>query len=122
MAATDKTYRSQKTLDYVFAASCVLLLLSTLWMLIQDFNREFKTVQRDFRDVETALNERLMLNTLPEPDAVKDRQRAVADARQDLADQRAKLSELERQLAANREKNDNTYRTIKADYDSRMSY
>ena len=33
------------------------MLLSTLWMLVQDFNREFKAVQREFREVETALTE-----------------------------------------------------------------
>ena len=32
MAATDKTYRNQKTLDIVFAVSCILMLLSSFWM------------------------------------------------------------------------------------------
>ena len=51
MAATDKPYRNQQTLNVVFAVSCVAMLLTTLWMLVDDYNREFKTVQRKFRDV-----------------------------------------------------------------------
>ncbi len=67
MAATDKPYRKQKTLDIVFAVSCLLMLLSVLWMLVADYNREFKAVQRSFRDVESVLNERQMLAQLPDP-------------------------------------------------------
>src|SRR5262245_9874561 len=100
MAATDKTHRNQKTLDYVFAVSCVLLLLSTLWMFVQDFNREFKTVQRTFRDVETTLNERLMLDKMPDPDTVRSKQKTVADARQALDSLRASLASRERELSA----------------------
>jgi hypothetical protein len=52
MAATDQTYRNQKALDIVFAASSVALLLSMIWMFVQDYNREWKTEQREFRDVD----------------------------------------------------------------------
>src|SRR5262245_47651470 len=122
MAATDKTYRHQKTLDNVFAGSCVLLLLSTLWMFVQDFNREFKSAQREFRDVESVLNERQMLDKMPDAEAVKDKQAAVEAARNERTDLRARLAYRERELSAERERNDTAYRTIKADYDSRMSY
>ena len=57
MAATDQPYRSQRILDMVFAVTCIAMLLSLVWMFVQDFNREFKTVQREFRDVEAAMNE-----------------------------------------------------------------
>ena len=30
MAATDQTYRNQRTLDIVFAVSCILMLVGTL--------------------------------------------------------------------------------------------
>src|SRR5262245_47153740 len=66
MAATDQTYRSQRTLDAVFGASCLLMLISVVWMFAQDYFREFKVEQRDFRDVETALAERDMLNLVPD--------------------------------------------------------
>ena len=54
-------------MDIVFAVSCILMLLSILWMLVADYNREFKAVQRTFRDVESVLNERQMLAQLPDP-------------------------------------------------------
>ena len=78
MAATDRTYRDQKVLDIVFAVSCILMLVSILWMFAQDYNREFKDVQRKFRDVETAQNERLMLDKLPNREQVEARRKAVA--------------------------------------------
>jgi DNA repair exonuclease SbcCD ATPase subunit len=66
MAATDKNYRSQRTLDIVFAVSCVLMFLSILWMLYDDYSRPFKVVQRKFRDVETGIFENAMLDKFPE--------------------------------------------------------
>ncbi len=83
MAATDKPYRKQKTLDVVFAVSCLLMLLSVLWMLVADYNREFKAVQRSFRDVESVLNERQMLAQLPDPADVAAAQKLVADRQKD---------------------------------------
>ena len=65
MAASDQHYRNQKILDIVFAVSCVLMLVSIIWMLYDDYTREFKTVQRKFRDVKTVLAERQMLTSLP---------------------------------------------------------
>src|SRR4051794_22194879 len=122
MAATDQTYRNQRILDVVFAASCVLLLLSTLWMFAQDYNREFKDVQRTFRDVEAARTERLMLEALPEPGLVRKRHEAVVEARQALARARESVAPEERRLTALRDQQDNAYREIKADYDSKMSF
>src|SRR2546427_11875661 len=66
MAATDQTYRSQRTLDIVFGVTCLLMLLSVVWMFAQDYYRDFKVEQREFRDVETALAERGMLGLLPD--------------------------------------------------------
>ena len=39
MAATDKFYRNQYTLDMVFALSSILMLVSIVWMFMQDYNR-----------------------------------------------------------------------------------
>src|SRR5215218_3942594 len=58
MAASDQHYRNQKTLDVVFAISCVVMLLTIMWMFAQDYFKEFKAEQRVFRDVETAVAER----------------------------------------------------------------
>src|ERR1700730_15050792 len=72
MAASDKHYRSQKILDIVFAASCVLMLASIFWMLYDDYAREFRVVQRKFRDVETDLSERQMLASLPDQEKIQE--------------------------------------------------
>jgi len=66
MAATDKPYRNQYRLDVVFGASCVLLLLTTVWMLYDDHNRPFKPIQRKFRDVEDALYTQQMAEKFPQ--------------------------------------------------------
>ena len=81
MAATDKHYHNQRTLDIIFAASCILMLVCTIWMLVADYNREFKTVQRNFRDVESVLDERQMISQLPDSDEVKAKQNAIVEKR-----------------------------------------
>jgi mono/diheme cytochrome c family protein len=169
MAATDQHYRSQKTLDLVFGLSCGALLLTTVWMLVADYNREFKAVQRQFRDVEATLAEREAVDKLPDTDAIEDARKALLRARRQLevggaraaldrearetgdatrsfdatfalwrdpsastADRLAAQKRLdaahasflanERSLKALREKADDEYRGIKADYDAQMSY
>jgi mono/diheme cytochrome c family protein len=122
MAATDQTYRNQKALDIVFAVSCLLMLASVLWMFVQDYNREFKVVQREFRDVEEARNVRLMLEKLPDPAKVEEKRQAVVEARKALAAKRAELRPTERKLMATRDTRDDQYRTIKADVDSLASF
>jgi mono/diheme cytochrome c family protein len=122
MAATDQTYRNQKKLDFVFGVSCVLMLGSVLWMFAQDYNREWKTVQREFRDVEEALNEHMMLKTMPSRDAMEEKNKAARQARNRLETVRDKIGDKERQLLAQRDTQDNKYRSIKAEFDSKMSY
>src|SRR5215471_9345500 len=121
MAATDQTYRSQKTLDIVFAVSCILMLLGTLWMFWQDYNREFKHVQREFRDVEEAMNEYQMIAQLPGSEQVKAARQKVADAKKALEAKHEEVRPKERELMAQRDLQDSTYRGIKADFDSQMS-
>src|SRR5439155_19873560 len=89
MAATDRPYRNQQTLNVVFAVSCVAMLLTTLWMLVDDYNREFKTVQRKFRDVEAQHSLALMLRNMPDTDKVKTASKALGEAR----DERQKKQE-----------------------------
>jgi len=122
MAATDQTYRSQKTLDIVFAVSCILMLLGTLWMFWQDYNREFKHVQREFRDVEEAMNEHQMIAGLPTGPEVDAKRQLVVDAKERLKQKRAEVQSVERELTARRDLQDNKYRGIKADFDSKTSY
>ena len=54
MAATDKHYRDQNSLDVVFALSSIAMFVGLVLMLVQDYNREYKQEQRVFRDVEVA--------------------------------------------------------------------
>ncbi len=122
MAATDKPYRKQKTLDIVFAVSCILMLLSVLWMLVADYNRQFKAVQRTFRDVESVLNERQMLAQLPDPGDVEAARKLVADRRQARDDEKAKAQAKEQELTAKRDTATASYRAIKADFDSKSSF
>src|ERR1700722_11861593 len=121
MAATDQPFRNQKTLDIVFAVSCILMLLSVIWMFVQDYDRDWKGDQRKFRDVETAVNERLMLEKLPDPSIVTVKRQAAEAARKEFADAKATVDREDTRLAAEREKADTKYRGIKAEFDSKMS-
>ncbi|MGL4552803.1 MAG: c-type cytochrome, partial [Gemmataceae bacterium] len=119
MAASDQHYRSQKTLDLVFGVSCALMLLSTLWMLVQDFSRDFKGVQRQFRDVESTLAERDMVDKLPDAAKVDQGLHAVRLAR--LAVALAKGPAVQRDLSAQQTKFDDLkkFRLDELDKDNR---
>src|SRR6516164_3888931 len=118
MAATDQHYRNQKTLDVVFGVSCLLMLVTTIWMFWQDYNREFKKVQRDFRDVEAAMNERIALRRLPDKTAVETKLSAVVNARK-ARDAAAKdVAQEARDIQAKRDKQDARTRMLKADFAS----
>ena len=122
MAATDKTYRSQRTLDIVFAVSCILMLISTVWMLVVDYNREFKTVQRTFRDVESVLDERQMVSQLPDPAEVERLQKDVVDKRQAVDKAKEGVRAEDQRITALRDQRTATYQAIKADFDSKSSF
>src|SRR5262245_63834930 len=81
MAATDKTYRDQRTLDIVFALSCLAMLGSLVWMFVQDYNGEWKTEQRVFYDVKAEMAMRQALDQMPEAAEVDQAEKQVADAR-----------------------------------------
>src|SRR5580658_1792798 len=53
MPATEQTWRNSKLLHLVFGISSLAMLVTTLWMLAADHLREWKDVQRKFRDIET---------------------------------------------------------------------
>ena len=54
MPATEETYRKQTTLHVVFAVSSIAMAVVTVWMILSDHLRPWKTVQREFHRVETA--------------------------------------------------------------------
>src|SRR5579884_1749541 len=121
MAATDQTYRNQKTLDIVFAVSCILMLLGTLWMFWQDYDRQFKHIQRQFRDVEEALSEYQMLAALPSQEQVAEARNKVTAAKKEYEAAHNKLLSRERELMAKHDLADFAYRSLKADFDSKTS-
>ena len=53
MPATELTWRDSKFLHLVFGITSLAMLITTLWMLAADHLREWKDVQRKFRDIET---------------------------------------------------------------------
>ncbi len=122
MAATDQTYRNQRTLDIVFGVSSVLMLLTIVWMFAQDYLREFKVEQRSFRDVEAAMANRAFLEALPnEVGSLADAERAVAEAKAEAekarTDPDGKVHKAQVELA----RADADYRSLKAEYDSKES-
>ncbi|MFL5242765.1 MAG: c-type cytochrome [Gemmataceae bacterium] len=94
MAASDQHYRSQRILDIVFAVSCVLMLVSILWMMYDDYTREFKTVQRKFRDVETGLAERQMLTSLPDDSKIQE----IEELNQKIKETRSELENSKKKI------------------------
>lgn len=123
MAATDQTYRNQKTVDIVFAVSCILMLFSVVWMFAQDYYREFKVEIRHFRDVEEAMADRAALDELPEYTTVKEAEEAVEEARSQI-DQK-KVARIKAQILnevlPRKAKAEADYQSTKADYDSLVS-
>src|SRR6266436_9217362 len=100
MAATDQVYRNQKTLDIVFALSGLLMLASIIWMFAQDYNREYKTEQRQFRDVEAALAQRIALQKLPSVAEFKVAKKEVEEARKERAKNADKIKKLDEDTRA----------------------
>jgi mono/diheme cytochrome c family protein len=124
MAASDQTYRRQRTLDVFFGVSCVVMLLSIVWMFGQDYFREFKTEIRDFRDVEEAMAFREMLRLTPTKEQVADITGAENELKNAREAQNAKRKELEgptKELNTKKLRAENAAQATKAEYDSVVS-
>jgi mono/diheme cytochrome c family protein len=99
------------------------MLLSTIWMFYADYARPFKSVQRTFRDVEAGLAERELVSQFPKSlDPISAKHSAWRRARKELEDAKAAVADDDRRLKAQREKQDEVYRGIKAEFDSKSSY
>jgi mono/diheme cytochrome c family protein len=127
MAATDQNYRSQRALDIFFALSCLLMLASIVWMFVADYNREWKTEQREFRDVESALAQRIALDKLPSVADFKAAKKAVEEERKKRysEDNQRKVAEWDQkrnEILPAKERSEQRYQSIKADLDSRTSF
>jgi cbb3-type cytochrome oxidase cytochrome c subunit len=121
MAATDQTYRSQRTLDIVFGVSCLLMLGSIVWMLWVDYNRDYKTIQRQFREVDEALTQRAMLDKLPSKEKVEEVSKDVADKRKNLEKLKDENAGKQKRLLGDKAKLEAKYQSTKADRDSHLS-
>ena len=56
-SATDETWRDPKVLHRWFAVSSVLLLLVTIWMFVDDHQREWKAIQRKANRIDSRMAE-----------------------------------------------------------------
>src|SRR5262249_51926767 len=124
MAATDQVYRPQRTLDIVFGVSCVLMLVSIVWMFAQDYFREFKVEVRDFRDVEQAMALGEVMARMPDDDKLKqleEAERKLADAQEERAWQQEKVDRKSKDLILQKTNAENDAQALKAEYDSRSS-
>src|SRR6266545_12107 len=125
MAATDQTYRNQKALDIVFAVSSIAMLVSMIGMFIQDYNREWKTEQREFRDVEAAMFTRQAIMELPDAKRYEEVKKAVEKAREARKTGEERIKQLERdiaKLAPTKERQEQKVGDLKADLASKASF
>lgn len=125
MAASDQNYRSQNTLDIVFAVSSILMLVSVLWMLMQDYYREFKTEQRSFRDVEAAVAQRLAVADLPGDEEFATAEEAVKVARKERENNQKEIDDIKNKMAAiqpKKELSEKSFQDVKAVLESKVSF
>ena len=125
MAATDQAYRNQYRLDIVFAVSNILMLLSIVWMLVDDYRREYKTEQRHFRDVEMAMAQRDALSKLPTKAAFDAAAAAVKKAEEQHTRDQDTIDKLSADIAAllpKKDKVDLELANHKAGLDSKKSF
>jgi mono/diheme cytochrome c family protein len=125
MAASDQTYRNQHGLDIAFGVTSVLMLFSIVWMFVDDYNREWKPSQRRFRDVETAMAQRLAIDNIPSTKEFKEAENTLESARkkrsqqdQEYEENKAKIND----LAGKKQRSDMDYNDAKAVLESKKSF
>ncbi|MFO0863622.1 MAG: c-type cytochrome [Gemmataceae bacterium] len=112
-------------LDTVFGVTSLLMLVSVIAMLVQDYNREYKPEQRVFRDVETALAQRQALDSLPSSDDMAKADAEVTAAREARKSKDDEVKSYRAKAAAEMPKLDRAnaaYQDIKADLESITSF
>jgi mono/diheme cytochrome c family protein len=125
MAATDQNYRNQYGLDVVFGVTNILMLGSIIWMLADDYQREYKTEQRQFRDVEMAMAQRDALQKMPRQAEFDKAKQAVEDAERERKKKKDDVDKLDneiRELLPKKERAELTLSTLKAHLDSKNSF
>lgn len=125
MAATDAFYRSQKTLNIIFAVSSIVMLVTIVAMFMEDYNRDWKTEQRIFRDVEEEMTKRTLLANAPAEEKLAEiiaAERKLADTKKVLAGAKAEMEKKHGDLISTKLKTETRRATIKADLDSKSSF
>ena len=109
-------------LNVVFAASSIFLFLSVIWMVWDDYDREWKSTQRQFSELEYQVTQANLERAGREVDQTKltQLQSSLAAAQKNVEGNQAKVDELRGQMAAleprlARESQD--YQFAKATYD-----
>src|SRR5262245_45714777 len=89
-------------LNVVFAASSLFLFLSTVWMVWDDYDRDWKNTQRRFVDLEIQVTQASLERAQKGVDANKagQLQSALAAAQKNVEANRQKVDELQGQTAA----------------------
>jgi mono/diheme cytochrome c family protein len=121
MAASDATYRNTKTLNVIFAASSVVMLITIIAMFAEDYFRDWKIEQRLFYDVEEEMAKRGVLDAAPSEESVaqiKENETTLRDLKAQLKQKQADLEKNLGDLPARKLKAENEKANAKADVDS----
>src|SRR6187200_2250806 len=88
-------------LNVVFAASSIFLFLSVIWMVLDDYDREWKSTQRQFAELEYQVTQANLDKAASGVDQTKQTQLqvALAEAEKNVAANQAKIDEARRQMA-----------------------
>lgn len=106
MADRGDTARNTTSLHIVFAISSIALLGSLVWMLLADYNREWKPWQKKFREIEIqrvvaeiqAKNQGEAKNGKSLEDQITERERVIAEAEKQAETGDKEYLELKKQL------------------------
>jgi mono/diheme cytochrome c family protein len=109
-------------LNVVFAASSIFLFLSVIWMVWDDYDREWKSTQRQFSELEYQVTQANLERASREVDQTKlgQLQSSLAAAQQNVEANQAKVDELRSQMAeidARLARESQDYQFTKATYD-----
>src|SRR5262245_41160946 len=87
-------------LNVVFAASSLFLFLSVVWMVWDDYNREWKKTQRHFTDLEVQVTQAQLQQATRSVDQnkLKQLQTQEANAQKNVQANQAKVDELQKKL------------------------
>jgi mono/diheme cytochrome c family protein len=125
MAADKKSVGHAYNVDFlnvVFAASSIVLFVCTVWMVWDDFDREWKNTQRRFTQLEMEVTRQQLAAAEKNVDAKKRQQleQQLAASRQNVQANQAKVDELQDQIAdlnARLYRESQDYQFAKATYD-----